>query len=68
MKLVLATSNSNKVNEIQKLIPIKIKLMSLHDIHCFEDIPETQDTIAGNASQKAFHIYKKYHYNFCTLL
>jgi XTP/dITP diphosphohydrolase len=63
MKLVLATSNKNKVNEIQPLVPSNLHLMSLHDIHCFEDIPETQETIAGNASQKAFHIYKKYHYN-----
>jgi XTP/dITP diphosphohydrolase len=63
MKLVLATSNKNKVTEIQLLVPKRLQLMSLHDIHCFEDIPETENTIRGNASQKAFHIYKKYHYN-----
>jgi XTP/dITP diphosphohydrolase len=63
MKLVFATGNNNKVNEIQQLIPAEIKLLSLNDINCKEEIPETQATIEGNASQKAFYVYTNYHFN-----
>ncbi len=63
MKLVFATGNINKVNEIQQLIPDEIKLLSLNDIDCMEEIPETQATIEGNASQKAFYVYTNYHFN-----
>jgi len=63
MKLVFATSNENKAKEIQSLIPNVIQILSLHDIQCSEDIPETQSTIEGNASQKAFYVYEKYHQN-----
>jgi XTP/dITP diphosphohydrolase len=63
MQLVFATANQNKIKEIQALIPQTIKLLSLTDIGCFEEIPETKDTIEDNASQKAFYVYNKYHYN-----
>lgn len=63
MKLVLATNNSNKIKEIQALIPKHIQLLSLNDIGCFEDIPETQDTIEGNAIEKATYIKNTYGYN-----
>jgi XTP/dITP diphosphohydrolase len=63
MQLVFATANLNKIKEIQALIPQTIKLLSLTDIGCFEEIPETKDTIEDNASQKAFYVYNKYHYN-----
>lgn len=63
MQLVLATNNSNKIKEIQRLIPQHIKLLSLQDIGCFEDIPETQKTIKGNAVQKANYIKDKYGYD-----
>ena len=62
MQLVFATNNPNKIKEVQTLIPNHIKLLSLSDIGCFEDIPETQNTIAGNAKQKAAYI--KTHYNY----
>ncbi|WP_298556232.1 non-canonical purine NTP diphosphatase [uncultured Algibacter sp.] len=62
MKLVFATNNLNKLEEVQALIPASIKLLSLKDIGCFEDIPETQSTIEGNAIQKAKYI--KEHYAF----
>ena len=61
--LVFATANQNKVKEIQALIPDSIKLLGLEDIQCKEEIPETQPTIEGNAAQKAFYIYEKYHHN-----
>jgi len=63
MELVFATGNQNKAKEIQLLIPNTIKILSLIDIHCLEEIPETQATIEGNASQKAFYVYEKYQQN-----
>lgn len=63
MKLVFATGNQNKVKEIQALLPVSIELMGLLDIGCSEDIPETQPTIEGNAAQKAFYVFEKYHHN-----
>ncbi|MBU2951434.1 non-canonical purine NTP diphosphatase [Tamlana agarivorans] len=63
MKLVFATNNSNKVKEVQALIPEHITLLSLKDIGCLEDIPETQATIEGNAIQKANYIKEHYGYD-----
>lgn len=63
MKLVFATSNENKIKEIQALVPGIIQLLGLKDINCTEEIPETQATIEGNASQKAFYVYEKYRHN-----
>lgn len=62
MQLVFATNNLNKLKEVQSLIPEHIELLSLKDIGCFEDVPETQLTIEGNAIQKAEYI--KAHYGF----
>jgi len=62
MQLVFATNNLNKIKEVQALIPNGITLLSLKDIGCFEDIPETQNTIEGNAKQKTEYI--KTHYNY----
>ncbi len=63
MKLVFATNNLNKLKEVQKLIPNTIELISLKDIGCFEDVPETQNTIEGNAIQKAEYIKTHYGYD-----
>jgi len=63
MQLVFATNNLNKLKEVQKLIPKYIKLLSLKDIGCFEDVPETQNTIEGNAIQKAEYIKEHYGYD-----
>jgi XTP/dITP diphosphohydrolase len=63
MKLVFATNNLNKLKEVQSLMPKRIKLLSLKDIGCFEDIPETQNTIEGNAIQKAAYIKTHYGYD-----
>lgn len=63
MQLVFATNNLNKLKEVQALIPNHIKLLSLKDIGCFEDIPETQNTIVGNAIQKAEYIKTHYGYD-----
>ncbi|WP_289045223.1 non-canonical purine NTP diphosphatase [uncultured Olleya sp.] len=63
MQIVFATNNLNKVKEVQSLIPSHIKLLSLKDIKCFEDVPETQPTIEGNAKQKANYIKQHYGYD-----
>lgn len=63
MQLVFATNNPNKLDEVQSLIPKGITLLSLEDIGCYEDVPETQDTIKGNAIQKASYIKEKYGYD-----
>ena len=53
MKLLFATSNKNKLVEIQKMLPSEIELLSLEDINLKTDIPETSSTIEGNAKQKS---------------
>ena len=63
MQLVFATNNHNKLKEVQSLVPQHIKLLSLADILCMEDIPETQPTIEGNAIQKAEYIKTNYGYD-----
>ncbi|MFX0556774.1 non-canonical purine NTP diphosphatase [Maribacter sp. CXY002] len=60
MELVFATHNQNKLKEIQKLVPEGIKLLSLYDIGCHEDIPETATNLAGNAKIKADYVTRKY--------
>lgn len=60
MELVFATHNPNKAKELKQLFPTHIKLLSLSDIGCNQDIPETSETIAGNALQKARYVKKHY--------
>lgn len=59
MKLVFATNNRHKLQEIQHLLGNSIELLSLSEVGCFEDIPENQDTLEGNAAEKSFYIYNK---------
>jgi XTP/dITP diphosphohydrolase len=61
MKILFATANQNKANEIQRVLPSEIEIITLKDIDLTEDIPETSDTIRGNAIQKANYI--KTHFN-----
>ncbi|MEW7291637.1 non-canonical purine NTP diphosphatase [Aquimarina sp. 2304DJ70-9] len=63
MKIVFATNNRNKLKEVQALVPSGIQLLSLADIGCKEDIPETSPTIEGNAKQKAEYVKKNYGYD-----
>jgi len=63
MQLVFASNNPNKINEIQHLLPDSIKILSLSDIGCEEEIPETSNTIEGNAIQKANYITQNYGYD-----
>jgi XTP/dITP diphosphohydrolase len=63
MKLVFASNNKNKIAEIQSMLPESITILSLEDINCFEDIPETADTIEGNAILKADYVTQMYGYD-----
>ena len=63
MKLVFATNNQNKILEVQQMIPSNIEIISLESIGCFEEIPETADTIEENAIMKANYVTQKYGYN-----
>ena len=63
MKIVFATNNPNKLKEIQALIPNGIEIVSLKEIGCTEDIPETGDTLEANAFQKAHYIKEYYGYD-----
>ncbi|MCW4467828.1 non-canonical purine NTP diphosphatase [Flavobacterium sp. MFBS3-15] len=63
MKIVFASNNKNKIIEIKHQLPADIELLSLEDIGCHEDIPETADTIEGNAILKADYVTRKYGYD-----
>jgi XTP/dITP diphosphohydrolase len=63
MKLVFATHNHNKAKEIQSLVPEGITIVTLDDLQCYEDIPETAPTLEGNAIQKAEYIVKRFNLN-----
>ena len=63
MQLVFASNNKNKIKEIQLLLPDSIQILSLEDIGCTEDIPETATTIEGNAILKANYVSQKYGYD-----
>lgn len=63
MNIVFATNNINKIKEVQSLLPNTITLISLESIGCFQDIPETADTIDGNAILKANYVTEKYGYD-----
>lgn len=63
INLIFATSNQNKVLEIQKILPKKFNIKSLKDLNYFEDVPENETTIEGNAIFKAKYIYKKFNIN-----
>lgn len=62
-KLVFATNNLHKIEEVNAMAEGKLSLLSLKEIGCLEDIPETAETFEGNALLKAGHIFDNYHYN-----
>ena len=63
MKIVFATNNAHKLDEIRHILGEKFEVLSLNDINCHDDIPETGTTLEENARQKAEYIYNKYHMN-----
>ena len=58
--LVIATNNAHKLEEIRSVVGDKFKIVSLQDIDCHEDIPETADTLEGNALLKARFVHERY--------
>jgi XTP/dITP diphosphohydrolase len=63
IQIVFASNNSNKIEEIQQLLPADIQILSLEAIGCYEEIPETAATIEGNAILKADYVTSKYGYD-----
>ncbi len=63
MKLVFATNNEHKLKEVRAILGNKFEIVGLKEIGCTDEIPETQDTIEGNAAQKAHYVYDKYKLN-----
>jgi XTP/dITP diphosphohydrolase len=63
MKIVFATHNKNKLKEVQSMLSDSITLLSLDTIECFDEIPETAETLEGNAILKANYITEKYGYD-----
>ncbi len=59
-EIVFATNNAHKLSEIRRIAGDRFKILSLSDIGCHEDIPETADTLEGNAALKARYIKEHY--------
>lgn len=62
-KIVFATNNKHKLEEISQIVGDHFEILSLKDIQCEDEIPETADTFEGNALQKAAYIHEKYGIN-----
>ena len=60
MKLVFATNNAHKLQEVRQILGDSFEVVGLRDIGCHEDIPETADTLEGNALQKARYVREHY--------
>jgi XTP/dITP diphosphohydrolase len=62
-KLVFATNNKHKLSEVRAILKDQFEIYSLAEINCYDDIPETADTLEGNAEQKAVWVLEKYGYD-----
>lgn len=60
MKLCFATNNSHKLNEAKDIAGKDFEIVSLQEINCFEELPETSPTLEGNSLQKAEFVFQKY--------
>jgi len=63
VKLVFATNNAHKLNEVRAITGTRFSIISLSELGCFDEIPETGDTLIENALQKAEYIHNKFHCN-----
>ncbi|MBR3067363.1 MAG: non-canonical purine NTP diphosphatase [Prevotella sp.] len=61
MKIVFATNNQHKLQEVRHILGQRVEVLSLNDIGCHDDIPETGATLEENARQKAEYIWQNYH-------
>ena len=62
-EIVFATNNQHKLSELRRIVGDRFHILSLSDIRCHDDIPETSDTLAGNALQKARYVKEHYGYD-----
>jgi XTP/dITP diphosphohydrolase len=60
IRLCFATNNSHKLDEVRAMLPPQFEIVSLRDIQCFDELPENQRTIEGNALEKARFIFDKF--------
>ena len=60
MKIIFATNNKHKLDEIRSILGSRVEVLSLADINCHDDIPETGTTLEANAMQKAEYIANKH--------
>ena len=60
VKLLFATRNTHKINEIRRMLSSGFDILGLDDINCKEELPETRETIEGNAEQKAEYVYENF--------
>ena len=63
IELVFATNNAHKLAEVKEILGASVRVFSLKDIGCLEDIPETADTLDGNAMLKARYVKQNYGYD-----
>ncbi len=63
MKICFATNNKNKVAEISALLPAEFEVLSLKAVGCHQELPENQETLAGNSLEKAQYLYDNYKIN-----
>ena len=63
LSLAFATNNEHKLTEVREIVGDSFRVLSLKDIGCFDDIPETSETLEGNALLKARHVKRKYGYD-----
>lgn len=63
MELIFASHNENKVKEVRKILGKEFKIRSLNEIGFYDEIPENQSTIEGNAKFKSQYIFEKYNLN-----
>lgn len=59
-EILFATNNKHKVEEVRSILGPDFRILSLPDIHCTDELPETLDTLEGNAGQKARYVYEKF--------
>lgn len=59
-KLVFATNNAHKLEEVRAVLDNKIEIISLNELGCYDEIPETADTLEGNALIKAEYVFNKF--------
>ena len=63
MKLVFATNNQHKISEVRNILGEHFEILSLSEIGCNDEIPETAETLEENASQKSRYVFEKFGYN-----